>query len=505
MEGESENKKLKMDEEYQKTKNDRKEESQKEQKDNEDEQKKETPKDEDEDEKMCRYCFGGEEDGDLISPCKCAGGQKWVHLSCLRRWQRMVLVSQPTHPAFYEDDVRHHKCNVCLSEFTCAPPTRHELMASFTGAEIAALIDAGCVIVSEEQFSNELEEQITRSPLLGGSYYHWMRGVYLITEVNEEDPEITIPCEDEDKLEMVKDRIGEELAIKVSGQTLKLAAAGSLEGVPESELGARLETLEIPCVLVLRRVDANCGDDHVSAVNLTRPYDGPLNKRIVDAAMNAVSSKHAAAARVELKHFNGGPCHDKSISTCIVPGGNGKGWTAVKDLKEAIKLAYSRAAKRCPEQQSLGGGQTVEIQGLKARPDLNGEIGLLLRFDKPSGRWLVRLKNGEGKKVKPDNLKGLDGVNGRVFVFWGDAEWSRAQLLGEIARGHWGLCRATVHELVTPPSERWHPTLNGRLAFAPVTEMTESFLQEARREMNVIREEARAVVALQNETEQDEG
>lgn len=41
--------------------------------------------------------------------------------------------------------------------------------------------------------------------------------MYLITEVNEEDPEITIPCEDEDKLEMVKDRIGEELAIKVSG------------------------------------------------------------------------------------------------------------------------------------------------------------------------------------------------------------------------------------------------------------------------------------------------
>ena len=25
----------------------------------------------------------------------------------------MVLVSQPTHPAFYSDDVRHHECNVC--------------------------------------------------------------------------------------------------------------------------------------------------------------------------------------------------------------------------------------------------------------------------------------------------------------------------------------------------------------------------------------------------------
>ena len=39
-----------------------------------------------------------------------------VHLSCLRRWQRMVLVSQPTHPAYYKDDPRHHQCNVCKSE-----------------------------------------------------------------------------------------------------------------------------------------------------------------------------------------------------------------------------------------------------------------------------------------------------------------------------------------------------------------------------------------------------
>eukprot|EP00964_Phaeocystis_antarctica_P096157 scaffold62516_cov58-Phaeocystis_antarctica.AAC.4 len=69
--------------------------------------------DDEEDEVLCRYCFEGPEAGELLSPCKCKGGQKWVHLSCLRRWQRMVLVSQPTHPAFYERDPRHHECNVC--------------------------------------------------------------------------------------------------------------------------------------------------------------------------------------------------------------------------------------------------------------------------------------------------------------------------------------------------------------------------------------------------------
>ena len=117
---------------------------------------------EEEEEDICRYCFEGREEGELISPCKCQGGQKYVHLKCLRRWQRMVLVSQPTHPAMQRDDIRHHKCNVCTSAFTCAPPTRHELMQSFTGPEIAALIDDGCIIASGHHFSDELRRQIER-------------------------------------------------------------------------------------------------------------------------------------------------------------------------------------------------------------------------------------------------------------------------------------------------------------------------------------------------------
>lgn len=51
--------------------------------------------------KMCRYCFCGTEEGELISPCQCKGGQRYVHLHCLRRWQRMVLVSQPTYPVSF--------------------------------------------------------------------------------------------------------------------------------------------------------------------------------------------------------------------------------------------------------------------------------------------------------------------------------------------------------------------------------------------------------------------
>ena len=51
-----------------------------------------------------------------------------------------MLVSQPTHPAFYDKDPRHFQCNVCKGMFTCEPPSRLELMSSFTGPELGALI-----------------------------------------------------------------------------------------------------------------------------------------------------------------------------------------------------------------------------------------------------------------------------------------------------------------------------------------------------------------------------
>lgn len=92
------------------------------------------------------------------------------------------------------------------------------------------------------------------------------------------------------------------------------------------------------------------------------------------------------------------------------------------------------------------------------------------------------LRDGDGKKLKPTNLEPLDGGDGRVLCFWGDAQWSRTQLLGEIARGHWGLCKASVAELIAPPAER-RAGLEGRLVYSPETEMTEDFMRHGARQM----------------------
>jgi hypothetical protein len=457
----------------------------------------------DDDEKMCRYCFEGEEAGPLISPCACRGGQKWVHLACLRRWQRIVLVSQPTHPAFYERDPRHYKCNVCKGTFTCEPPSRLELMSSFTGPELGALIEAGCVIASHQEFMAELTRQMEHMPDIlreRSPYAHWCRGVFLITEVAPLDPTLTAPISSAFELDMLKERLGTSLTISHQGQALRLAPGGALAGVADDALADALSALSYEggmSLVLARHPPPGCGDDHVrptpspwdptarelscrsrnailralasapthcnvhtptatcthpphtrmlptatqpcisqvTAINLSRPIVAVDADEVARARQVAVG-KYSGARDVRVVHYIGGPCSPDEISTCVVTGGSGCGWTVVKQLSEAIELAHKRAYRRSTEQGEVHGGQSVRLTGLQARPDLNGEVGVALRYEESAGRWMVRLKGGEGKQLKPANLTPIGHAHGVVHCVWGDAQWSRTQLLGEIARGH---------------------------------------------------------------------
>ena len=38
--------------------------------------------------KMCRLCWGDEDDGPLVQPCACRGSVKWIHQHCLEQWRR---------------------------------------------------------------------------------------------------------------------------------------------------------------------------------------------------------------------------------------------------------------------------------------------------------------------------------------------------------------------------------------------------------------------------------
>jgi hypothetical protein len=281
-------------------------------------------------------------------------------------------------------------------------------MESFTGPELAALIEPGCVIGAHKVFSAELASQLESIPPMARfscGYEHWINGCYLITSVTADDGVVSIPVEHDTELDQIRSRLGDQLSITVQGTELTLQSKGSLEGVPHEQLGARLAALRAPCRIVLGdNQPKTCGDDSVCALNLTRPI-GPgnlnFNARELAQSLEKVRSAQSfgeqAATGVLLEHYDGGPVEAGTIVTCVVVGGNSTGWSTTDNLPDAVLKAYCRAAKRADGQGGpwLASGQTVVLQGLQARPDLNSEIGIAIRFSVEKKRWLVKVSRDQ--------------------------------------------------------------------------------------------------------------
>ena len=96
---------------------------------------------------MCRICFIDEEDpaDPLISPCKCSGSMKYVHLNCLRHWlsrneNKKIMPHVTTYiwRAFHcelckhklEDHFVHNKQSHQIFEIS-KPPKNYIIIESF--------------------------------------------------------------------------------------------------------------------------------------------------------------------------------------------------------------------------------------------------------------------------------------------------------------------------------------------------------------------------------------
>ena len=471
-----------------------------------------------EEEKICRFCFEEETpEKPLIAPCACKGGQKYVHLDCIRRWQRMVLVEQPTHPLFYRDsDLRHQKCQVCNQPFNCPPPTRFELMQSFTGPALAALINQGCIIAASETFSDGLRAEFNR---VSGDFgddlpvAHWVEGVYFIAEVSSAEAVVTHDCLSPSALDSMGKFLNESLQIRdpVDGTYMRVREISASQERRDHDYfsitdpatlkaifasGGIHSLIEYPAQVTFERVPPpDCGCDHIVAVNLTRHRRSISHQqyRIWEDAKKNVASKYRGAQHyvnyeMEVQHYIGGPCKKNKISMCFVLGGRDFGFTIVRQgPEEAIKLSLSRGRA-----QDQGGdffrGQEVTLNDLKSRTDLNGERGILLGFNATALRWQVLLRNGEKKEIRSDNLsRQTDKRFPKILIFWGCAQWSRTQLLGEIARAHWGLCKMTVADILEEASSR-RSHMGERLIYAPKSEMVDHSMEEAATQMQIERE-----------------
>jgi len=292
----------------------------------------------------CRYCFNNDIERNLIAPCECKGGQKWVHIECLRKWQKSVLLSQSTNPR-YRTNI-DEKCNVCLSKFKIKPPDRYEMMLKYAGSEMAKLLRPGTFIVSDKTVSDnnlELIEKHKNDKFLVSSMTHWIYGIYLITDV----------------------------------------------------------------------IKSNNNDDSIIGVDFTRPIKElpeefyTLDKKILN--IRYIWKKYDYIKNIpfiNIKYFMGGPCNpDIGFGLCIL---------------ENVKR-FNITLPNSTNVPVLDSGDNTIIFG-----QLDGIVKLIDYY-----------YNNDDKKEKID-----------LYAFVGFAGWSRTQLLGEISRRHWGLCKTKLSDIV---------------------------------------------------------
>eukprot|EP00929_Paragymnodinium_shiwhaense_P121691 TRINITY_DN9403_c0_g1_i1.p1 TRINITY_DN9403_c0_g1~~TRINITY_DN9403_c0_g1_i1.p1 ORF type:complete len:720 (+),score=154.78 TRINITY_DN9403_c0_g1_i1:36-2162(+) len=539
-------------------------------------------------EKQCRFCFEGEEAGELISPCQCSGGQRYVHLSCLRMWQRSVISSQPTHPDLYDQDKRQRICNVCKSEFTCPPPTRTELMSSFTGAELAALIQEGSLIAAAKEFSDEMAANVSIVPEELQHEIpcrHWVRGVFLIVTVLQDRKRsgVMVHIHHEEDLEALTRQLESD------GRTLSLRGrkfcVENQEGLshvsPEAsaeEWREAVRSLTPPVILRFVPVEQaeDCGEDGIIAVNLTRRFDlsdtrpYPLRARQKAEFCPAMARAQMDIGELpcEVIHLVGGPCEDSRVSACMLLA-NGvhvilRGSACVEEgirmaasmsrrlNKKATSAATAKAGRRRKRRRKSKSRQQGEEAAAsnqaaaatagtdpcalakarrrheagkrparKARPLRcskkrscgNLWVGArrasqrLRRVVTRSKSWERFFKQATRRAVaaaRPAATVALgadaEAAGGRLaslasggssaavklLVFWGYAGWSRVQLMGEIAKGSWGLCQSTPSDVNNHSSEDLYHAVVDRIMVAPKNAMSESYggqapAEEARR------------------------
>jgi len=475
-------------------------------------------------ERICRYCFEGEEVGELISPCKCSGGQAFVHLACLRRWQRGILTGQPTHPDFYDADSRHKVCGVCKTEFQCKPPTRLELMQHYTGDEVAGTVKEGGLICSHRGFSRQLESQIALLPAALRAHHHdrhWINGVFLIARVTPDSgATLKLRITDQAGLNAFAESISEAFTVQARGRQYRLLFQGQLAHAQDLDDAGRrvaLRSLRVPSFLMLTSTDeGDVGEDGISGVNLTRPLPAPdlMAAGLGPALMSKAMQYRKALAKVlvpgesllpQVHHFVGGPCHSNKVEFAIV--------TAAPEeyvVKQGLAPALQLAQQLCKGRAALEGAEaaaawkdssegnvhsnTVEAEQppAKRRRGIDGVATLQSAADAEAGaaggsssstapapRDVTDHEEGNAKEDPASDFQRLltKGSVGdvRVLVYWGTAEWSRCQLMGEIAQGSWGVCRAEMRDVTSIPHDRIYEAVHSRLAFAPRTEMTETF------------------------------
>ena len=92
----------------------------------------------------CRMCLAEDSASSMVAPCSCTGSQRYVHESCLRRWQSVLAEGRVNVG-------RGKTCSVCRVDFALTPlavgteSRLHRCWRTCTTARLQEL--SGCMLL----------------------------------------------------------------------------------------------------------------------------------------------------------------------------------------------------------------------------------------------------------------------------------------------------------------------------------------------------------------------
>eukprot|EP00466_Bigelowiella_natans_P020792 jgi/Bigna1/139683/aug1.51_g14391 len=109
---------------------------------------------EEEEQPVCRICFGGSEEGRLISPCLCRGSIRFVHLECLHHWRH----ESSNAKAFYE-------CGMCKYRYSFRRAIYAQILRSALVLHSMSLMILGILIVLSALMLRTLDDNVFEGSL----------------------------------------------------------------------------------------------------------------------------------------------------------------------------------------------------------------------------------------------------------------------------------------------------------------------------------------------------
>ena len=385
----------------------------------------------------CRFCFEGVSEegnaGQLIAPCLCTGSQEFVHVSCLRKWQRASQMAgrRTGHETF---------CTVCKAPFALPPPPLPK-----------SPVHAGVLLVA--------------SPQLGGTF---ARSVILLCEVTPDGAHgviINRPVRPEEN--GPKQAVERAAIVRGSGAlALEWRRGGPV-------CGGRLGVVNYACLHTVHQPHRGRGlvrslavvTPLTAAVTEGAAARGELEDGEAGGDGRGGESEAGAGERRGLRSEEGSDTVETGLEESGESGDDededGESEGEEGEDGEADEQNSPRRISEGTNPRASPDGTSHQNVDATASFSIDAPVAIHVATSSGSPRSMsTKAAASTVRRLAQVAVTSGQTMVGstqmaRTMLFIGYCRWGRNQLAGEIQRGSWELCKATPEDVLRGDPDLW--------------------------------------------------